>query len=52
MSVVAPLLPTDVLFTLVLSAVWLPKRLETVTWKLVTAALVVVAGVAIISTFA
>lgn len=48
-SVVAPLLPTDILFTLVLSAIWLPERLEKVTIKTILAGLLVMGGVVMIT---
>lgn len=44
-SVVVPILPTSTLFTVGLSAVFMPDRLERITSRLAVAALVVVAGV-------
>jgi uncharacterized membrane protein len=44
-SVVVPLLPTSILFTIVLAALFMPQRLERVTLRLVFAASIVVAGV-------
>lgn len=47
--IVVPLLQTSPLLVLILSAAFLPARLERVTWPLVLAALVVVLGAAIVS---
>ncbi|MCW8173520.1 hypothetical protein D8S78_22885 [Natrialba swarupiae] len=44
-NVVVPVLITNTLFTVFLSAAFLPKRLENVTWKIVAAATIVVVGV-------
>lgn len=48
-NVVTPILATSTLFVVVLSALFMPTRLERVTWTLVGAAVVVVVGVAIIT---
>ncbi len=47
--VVVPLLQTAPLIVLLLSAIFLPRQLERVTWRLVAAATVVVIGAAIVS---
>lgn len=46
---VVPLLQTSPLLVVVLSAVFLPRRLERVTWRLAAAACVVVVGATIVS---
>lgn len=46
---VVPLLQTSPLIVVVLSAVFLPQRLERVTWRLVAGALVVVTGAMLVS---
>lgn len=48
-SVVVPIIVTNTLFVVLLSAIFMPKRLERVTWRLATAAVVVVGGVAVIT---
>lgn len=48
-SIVAPIVATNILFVVVLSAVFMPQRLERVTWRLVAAATVVVVGVVLIT---
>lgn len=50
-NVVVPLIITNTLFVLLLSAAFMPQRLENVTWRLATAALVVVVGVLVITLF-
>lgn len=47
--VVVPLLQTSPLLVVVLSALFLPRRLERVTWRLVAAAVVVVLGATVVS---
>lgn len=47
--IVAPLIQTSPLIVVVLSAVFLPRQLERVTWRLFAAAAVVVLGVGIVS---
>ncbi|MEM4780757.1 MAG: DMT family transporter [Halalkalicoccus sp.] len=47
--IVVPLLQTSPLLVVVLSAVFLPRRLERVTWRLVAAACVVVVGATVVS---
>lgn len=47
--IVVPLLQTTPLWVAAVSAVFLPSRLERVTWRLVAAAVVVVIGAAIVS---
>lgn len=48
-SIVTPILATNALFVVLLSAVFMPRRLERVTWRLVTAATVVVVGVVLLT---
>lgn len=48
-NVVSPLIVTNTLFVVVLSALVMPERLERVSWQLVAASAVVVAGVALIT---
>ena len=48
-SVVTPIVVTNTLFVVVLSAFFMPDRLERVTWKLVGAAVGVVVGVVVIT---
>lgn len=48
-NVVAPIFATNILLIVLLSSLFMPKQLENVTWKLVTAAAVVVCGVCIVS---
>lgn len=50
-NVVAPIIVTNTLFVVVLSALYMPSRLERVTWRLGVAAGVVVAGVILITAF-
>lgn len=50
-SVVTPILATNTLIVVVLSAAVMPEHLERVTWRLVAASLVVVAGVIVITVF-
>ena len=50
-NVVAPILVTNTLFVVILSAVFMPQRLEAVTWRLGAAASVVVVGVLLITAF-
>lgn len=50
-SIVTPIIITNTLFVVVLSALFMPKHLERVTWKLAVAATAVVAGVGIITAF-
>lgn len=50
-NVVIPVLTTSTLFTVILSAVFLPERLERVTWKIIAAATVVVLGVVAITVY-
>jgi drug/metabolite transporter (DMT)-like permease len=47
--IVVPLLQTSPLLVVVLSAIFLPRRLERVTWRLVAAACVVVIGATVVS---
>lgn len=48
-NVVVPIIITQTLFVVVLSALVMPERLERVTWKLVAAAMTVVAGALIVT---
>lgn len=48
-NVVVPLVTTNTLWAVLLSAVAMPDRLETVTWRLWTAAIVVVTGVILVT---
>ncbi|MFB6251748.1 MAG: EamA family transporter [Halobellus sp.] len=48
-NVVSPLIVTNTLFVVVLSALFMPERLERVSWQLLAASAVVVAGVALIT---
>lgn len=50
-SVVYPLIATQTLFVVILSALFMPQNLERVTWQLAAAALLVVAGVLVITLF-
>ncbi|WP_436933800.1 DMT family transporter [Halovenus marina] len=50
-NVIIPVLTTSTLFTVVLSAVLLPERLERVTWKVAAAATTVVLGVLAITIY-
>ncbi|MFD1599189.1 EamA family transporter [Halobellus rarus] len=50
-NVVSPIIVTNTLFVVVLAALFMPQRLERVTWGLFTAAAVVVAGVLLITAF-
>lgn len=50
-SVVYPIVPTNILFVLLLSALFLPNRLETITWRLVAASSVIVSGVILITIY-
>lgn len=50
-SIVVPIIITSTLFVVVLSAIFMPQRLEHVTWRLATAATVVVIGVLVITVF-
>lgn len=50
-NVVSPIIVTNTLFVVVLAALFMPERLERVTWGLFTAAAVVVAGVLLITAF-
>lgn len=47
--IVVPLLQTSPLLVVVLSAIFLPRRLEQVTWRLAAAACVVVVGATVVS---
>jgi len=48
-NVVTPMIITNTLFVIVLSAIFMPRRLERVTWKLVVAATFVVAGALVVT---
>lgn len=48
-NVVSPIIVTNTLFVVVLSALFMPERLERVTWQIVAASVVVVVGVLIIT---
>lgn len=48
-NVLAPIFATNVLFVIILSRLVMPQRLERVTWKLVSAATIVVAGVVLVT---
>ncbi|WP_135535949.1 EamA family transporter [Halostella pelagica] len=48
-SIVTPIVITNTLWVVLLSAVFMPDRLERVTWKLVAASVAVIAGVLIIT---
>lgn len=48
-NVVSPVVVTNTLFVVVLSALFMPQRLERVTWQIVLASAVVVTGVVIIT---
>ncbi len=48
-NVVTPMISTSTMFVIVLSALFMPRRLERVTWRLGAAATIVVAGVALIT---
>lgn len=50
-NIVSPIIVTNTLFVVVLSALVMPERLERVTWKLLVAAGVVVSGVLLITAF-
>lgn len=50
-NVVTPLLATNLLFAMVLSALFMPERLERVTLRLAAATVVVVIGVAVITVY-
>lgn len=50
-TIVYPIIPTNILFVLLLSAIFLPNRLETITWRLVIASMVIVLGVIIITLY-
>jgi len=50
-SVVVPIIVTNTLFVVVLSAIFMPKRLESVTWRLAVATGIVVTGVVAITLF-
>lgn len=50
-NVVAPVIITNTLFVVLLSAAFMPQRLETVTWRLGCAAVIVVVGVMLITAF-
>lgn len=50
-SVVTPIIVSSTLFVIILSALFMPARLERVTWKLFVAATIVVAGVLIITMY-
>ncbi|QLG29764.1 DMT family transporter (plasmid) [Halorarum halophilum] len=50
-SIVTPIIITNTLFVVVLSALFMPKHLERVTWKLAGAATAVVVGVGVITAF-
>lgn len=50
-SVVTPIIITNSLWVMVLSAVFMPSRLERVTWQLAVAGAVVVGGVILITAF-
>ncbi|MFC4440395.1 MULTISPECIES: hypothetical protein [Natrialbaceae] len=51
MSIVAPIVITNTLFVILLSILFMPTRLEKVTWRLVAAATVVFVGVFLITLF-
>ena len=51
-NVVVPIIITNSLFVVVLSALVMPQRLERVTWRLIAAACVVVIGAMIVTAFA
>lgn len=51
-NVVVPIIITQTLFVVLLSALFMPQRLEAVTWKLAVASTVVVVGVVLVSVFA
>ncbi|WP_436348379.1 GRP family sugar transporter [Natronorubrum sp. FCH18a] len=50
-NVVAPIIVTNTLFVVLLSALFMPQRLETVSWRLGIAAAIVVVGVVLITAF-
>lgn len=50
-NIVVPILITQTLFVVLLSAVFMPRRLERVTYRLVAAAAVVVVGAAVITVY-
>ncbi|WP_144906410.1 DMT family transporter [Halobellus captivus] len=50
-NIVSPIVVTNTLFVVVLAALFMPERLERVTWQIMAAALVVVAGVLLITAF-
>jgi drug/metabolite transporter (DMT)-like permease len=50
-NVVSPIVVTNTLFVVVLAALFMPQRLERVTWGLFAAAAVVVSGVLLITAF-
>lgn len=51
-NVVVPIIITNALFVVVLSALFMPQRLERVTWRLIASAFVVVIGAIIITIYA
>lgn len=51
-SVVAPVMISYTFFVVVISALFVPQHLERITWRLVVAALFVVAGLVLITAFA
>lgn len=50
-NVIIPVLTTSTLFTVLLSAIFLPERLERVTWKIAIGATIVVLGVLAITVY-
>lgn len=50
-SIVTPIIITNSLFVVFLSAIFMPDRLERVTWRLAVAAIVVVIGVLVITVY-
>lgn len=50
-NVVAPILITNTLFVVVLSAIFMPQRLENVSWRLGVMSVIIVVGVLIITIF-
>ena len=50
-NVVSPIIVTNTLFVVVLSALFMPERLERVTWRIAAASAVVVTGVLLITVY-
>lgn len=48
-NIVAPIIATEILFVVVISAVFMPARLERVNWKVLLAAVGVLVGVALVT---